>query len=211
MPFITYAEVITSEYPWQVQIEVRNACTHLSRSWYFLNSSSKDGEKFCLENLRQAETHCQRAILDLCKFNCIAVYDEYKEYKKDILDYVNRWLWHHKISGGEYAAVRDTISKLRTTAVSLYREAKAREELEGSRTIHLYCEATKAHWALWSYLQQHKALFEDIKANITDGDDEIKQYIMGEKRYGKLKFWASIVLSAVFGAVLGYLLNKFNF
>lgn len=110
IPLVQMTEVLKEKFSPQVLSEIRNACTHLVRCWKLLNldsskevdkdyviqlkSKSKyDGiddvekikEKEFSDNLRKAENHCHRAVLDLSKYLCSTVSIYYLGYRTNHL------------------------------------------------------------------------------------------------------------------------------
>lgn len=123
-PYCMQLEIMDSTYPIEVFNEIRAITTHLAR----INTMDQDIAK--LEyNLRAAESHVKRGILDCYKYLCVAYRDKYKEFK-DLFKDVDLSV----VNNGEFLP---ELMSFNSQISALVKKAK-KAELKGDSTQDVY-------------------------------------------------------------------------
>lgn len=77
-PLVAFLEANDAEYPVEILNEIRAIFTHFSRTY----DESVNEEEISSE-LKKAEGHLKRAILDCYKYNCVSLYDFYNQFRSE--------------------------------------------------------------------------------------------------------------------------------
>ncbi len=77
-PLVAFLEANDAEYPVEILNEIRAIFTHFSRAY----DESASEEEISSE-IKKAEGHLKRAILDCYKYNCVSLYDFYNQFRKE--------------------------------------------------------------------------------------------------------------------------------
>lgn len=77
-PLVAFLEANDAEFPIEILNEVRAIFTHFSRIY----DESVSDEEISSE-IKKAEGHLNRAILDCYKYNCVSLYDFYNQFRKE--------------------------------------------------------------------------------------------------------------------------------
>lgn len=75
---VAFLEANDAEYPVEILNEIRAIFTHFSRTY----DESASEEEISSE-IKKAEGHLKRAILDCYKYNCVSLYDFYNQFRKE--------------------------------------------------------------------------------------------------------------------------------
>jgi hypothetical protein len=75
-PYIVQIELLEGKFPVEILNEIRAIFTHLSK--YYLSDDNSIKEN----NIRKAEGHIKRSVLDCYKFICVALDDKHKEFER---------------------------------------------------------------------------------------------------------------------------------
>ena len=78
-PLVAFLEANDAEYPVEILNEIRAIFTHFSRAY----DESASEEEISSE-IKKAEGHLKRAILDCYKYNCVSLYDFIISLEKSI-------------------------------------------------------------------------------------------------------------------------------
>lgn len=123
-PLIIQYEILTNEFPIEIQNEIRAIFTHLSRCTIELSENNVD------LNLSKAKSHAKRAALDCYKYNCLAYSDFYHNFM------------HHyqsiDLSLIDNGSFLPEVTKKFYKAQSLMIEAKKYESTHTASTDELY-------------------------------------------------------------------------
>ena len=76
-PLVAFLEANDAEFPVEILNEIRAIFTHFSRTY---DESVSDDE--ISSEIKKAEGHLKRAILDCYKYNCVSLYDFYSQFRK---------------------------------------------------------------------------------------------------------------------------------
>ena len=77
-PLVAFLEANDAEFPVEILNEIRAIFTHFSRTY---DESVSDDE--ISSEIKKAEGHLKRAILDCYKYNCVSLYDFYSQFRKE--------------------------------------------------------------------------------------------------------------------------------
>ncbi len=77
-PLVAFLEANDAEFPVEILNEIRAIFTHFSRTY----DESASEEEISSE-IKKAEGHLKRAILDCFKYNCVSLYDFYNQFRKE--------------------------------------------------------------------------------------------------------------------------------
>lgn len=147
-PFIFNLEILEFQFPVAILNEIRAIFTHLSKLHIYISKYKTQSE--IDEEIRKAERHTRRAILDCYKYLCIAYNDFYENYNNIYKKYDLS-----SIDNGEFII---NLSKLRQNAMS---------ELENAKLSEITKEDDDNTYLLFekAYLASH-AVYDKIKISI---------------------------------------------
>lgn len=77
-PFVAFLELFDAEFPVEILNEIRAIFQHIARCYYSEKNTSTNDD--IDKNLRKANSHINRALLDCFKYSCLTLYDEYKSF-----------------------------------------------------------------------------------------------------------------------------------
>ncbi len=77
-PLIAFLEVNDAEFPVEILNEIRAIFTHFSRTY-----DEAANEEEISSEIKKAEGHLKRAILDCYKYNCVSLYDFYNQFRRE--------------------------------------------------------------------------------------------------------------------------------
>lgn len=125
-PFIVELEVRDTAYPIEIFNEIRSIFTHLSR--YKLQNSEDD--------IRSAENHIKRAILDCFKYLCISISEKVNSFRRE----------YKKVDLGlaDNGRFLPELNRLENIAKTSFIEAK-KAEIKKAKTEELYTLYEKAY------------------------------------------------------------------
>ena len=183
---ITIYEVLTGQFPIAIANEIRAIFTHLARV-----SCTELSEEHRKENVKQAQRHMKRAILDGYKYSCLAYFDNYNHFLKE---YANIDL--SLIDNGEFIL---KTSQLFDQAKKSLIKAKKIETNPGNTEDQLYENYEEAY-----------RYFSELYLYVNDNIEKANRLILRQhenikkKKISDFVLWIVTILSLIFG-ILGWM------
>lgn len=150
-PFIVQFEILSNEFPIELQNEIRAIYSHLAKA------SIATSDEEVLENVKKIKSHTKRATLDCYKYSCIVFSDYYDEF----FDHYHN-VDFSLIDNGEFLP---KIHKMNRAARNKLIEAKKAEiSLEKEDDVYeLYQEAYLLYHKLYNEIEEVIKQAEHLK------------------------------------------------
>lgn len=199
VPLLSNLEVVDSEYPVEITNEIRAIFTHLSRCFAFPTKVDIDAQ------IKAAERHVKRALLDCYKYTCLSHADSIKAFRND---YHNIDLT--LVDSGEFIK---TLSKKTVSAQEKINNAKRADTYNvvidddfdiktTDKLFESYCKSICDDDLFSMYQEAYKEYSECVEL-INKNYDAIDYLVQKSARIDNTNRWGLIVgiIGAIFGAV----------
>lgn len=199
VPLLSNLEVVDSEYPVEIANEIRAIFTHLSRCYSFPTMVDIDAQ------IKAAERHVKRALLDCYKYTCLSHADSIKSFRNDYhnidLTLVNSGKFI-KILSEKTVSAQEKINKAKRADTY---NVVIDDDFDIKTTDNLfeaYCKSI-CDDDLFSMYQEAYIEYSECVELITNHYDDIEYLVQKAARIDNTNRWGLIVgiIGAVFGAV----------